>query len=1096
MNLNPINFNYIDGKNTYPIQDYVDEQLNNLVTNQIYTSNVILNDNKKLNNVLYYIGGCNLNNPTNHLILSNNYNFGEIQFNTFFKYPENSNYIGTIIDYTGKLKVYHNYNILQPTFPAGYYEVETEILQLKADGINTDLQLTGIEASIVTINGDLIAINGELISINNVLNLLNGNIVFLQEEIDYIAGELTERAIVLQSSESASEIISDLTSYLNRDRNVIGNTVNKFGQYGIVAAGIGVVGAIFGFLYNDRMSNMAYKIESSNFQITAGDRSNLIYKADSQNVLYANQYISNTYNLNVNQGFINSNILTTQRIPIISTLGITVNNTGSATYSLINFSNATNNSAGYIGLGGIVSGYHNNNIIYNTPSAHIFNVPGQNSLSIPAFSINASACVGIGINPSAYPLYRLSVDGDIYIHSGKALRANSIIYNSQELSTTLNNYVLKSGSTMTGALTTNSIIYNAQELSTTLNNYLLKSGGVLSGQLYFNTQLYGNPGPYPQGFNGDRILLQTGIGTGYPYSIGIGTGNLTNNTFWFCSPSNASYKWYSGPTNTATLDNTGLLTLPSITTTANLAVNGKTQLLNYTVIGYSNINFDGYSQTSIFANQTTPVNLILSSLSSNYGATLLLRNNVDTTSFITVGGSNTTPTLFRNNLVIASTNSIILNGGNRATETPDFFINSTNGNIGIGTNNPLTNKLYVNGTTRFDDAITYRMDRWNISTEGVNRNYYSSNGTSFYSCGNAMNAHYFMKDSSRGYNPIMILANDGNVDIYDNLNLSTGVLKFGSRTQDFLLYLFSTDYGFGVNSYTLRYNCPSAASHKFYNGTTNTATIDGSGNLTTSGYVFAGGTTSGLRINGNDYGNTIYQNAVTIGGQPANIAFTLRDNNTFNFWSLSSTGGGYTNIANMNTTAINFNKNVTVNADLLLKNDVWHKSIDNVYRNYYANNSTSYYSCGNNANAHYFMKDSSRGYNPIVIMKNDGIIENYGLTRSINYFNFGTTLNYQASYNGYNAGGWYFPLNQFWEGYSTVSYIHIAITCLGINAVYCARALVGQSGGLYFLNMEFRNPTGTNQIDVYDIWGGSQNALRITINNGTYGGQFNIKISG
>ncbi len=46
-------------------------------------------------------------------------------------------------------------------------------------------------------------------------------------------------------------------------------------------------------------------------------------------------------------------------------------------------------------------------------------------------------------------------------------------------------------------------------------------------------------------------------------------------------------------------------------------------------------------------------------------------------------------------------------------------------------------------------------------------------------------------------------------------------------------------------------------------------------NVITSGYIFAGGSTTGLRINGNDYGNTIYQNATTIGGNPANIGFTL-----------------------------------------------------------------------------------------------------------------------------------------------------------------------------------------------------------------------------
>ncbi len=45
-------------------------------------------------------------------------------------------------------------------------------------------------------------------------------------------------------------------------------------------------------------------------------------------------------------------------------------------------------------------------------------------------------------------------------------------------------------------------------------------------------------------------------------------------------------------------------------------------------------------------------------------------------------------------------------------------------------------------------------------------------------------------------------------------------------------------------------------------------------NVSTTGYIFAGGSTTGLRINGNDYGNTIYQNATTINGNPANIGFT------------------------------------------------------------------------------------------------------------------------------------------------------------------------------------------------------------------------------
>jgi hypothetical protein len=35
--------------------------------------------------------------------------------------------------------------------------------------------------------------------------------------------------------------------------------------------------------------------------------------------------------------------------------------------------------------------------------------------------------------------------------------------------------------------------------------------------------------------------------------------------------------------------------------------------------------------------------------------------------------------------------------------------------------------------------------------------------------------------------------------------------------------------------------------------------IENSGNVVASVYIFAGGTTTGIRINGNDYGNTFYQ---------------------------------------------------------------------------------------------------------------------------------------------------------------------------------------------------------------------------------------------
>ncbi len=109
----------------------------------------------------------------------------------------------------------------------------------------------------------------------------------------------------------------------------------------------------------------------------------------------------------------------------------------------------------------------------------------------------------------------------------------------------------------------------------------------------------------------------------------------------------------------------------------------------------------------------------------------------------------------------------------------------------------------------------------------------------------------------------------------------------------------------------IQYWATAAGGHVFYNAGSEKLRIDD--NVSTTGYIFAGVTTTGLRINGNDYENTIYQDAATSGGQPANIGFTLRNANTFNFYSLSTVAGvGYTNIMNVNTNGISLNRKTTV----------------------------------------------------------------------------------------------------------------------------------------------------------------------------------------
>jgi hypothetical protein len=138
------------------------------------------------------------------------------------------------------------------------------------------------------------------------------------------------------------------------------------------------------------------------------------------------------------------------------------------------------------------------------------------------------------------------------------------------------------------------------------------------------------------------------------------------------------------------------------------------------------------------------------------------------------------------------------------------------------------------------------------------------------------------------------------------------------------------------------------------------------------------------------------------------------------------------------------------------------------------------------------------GNGTMMTVNNNNVFINT-LTRSRHYFNYGTTLSYQSSLNGTNGGGWYWATNGWWDGISTASYLCIAITCLGQNAVWFGRMFLGQGGGFYQTICDMRNPTNgnTNQIDVADVWdNGGLNCIKITINNATYGGQFNIKVSG
>ena len=75
MNLNPVDLNYTDGTNNYPLQDYIDDKINEIITGEIDitnidSSNIYIHGNS-LSNILFYSDDSNL-------YIKNDKPFGEI----------------------------------------------------------------------------------------------------------------------------------------------------------------------------------------------------------------------------------------------------------------------------------------------------------------------------------------------------------------------------------------------------------------------------------------------------------------------------------------------------------------------------------------------------------------------------------------------------------------------------------------------------------------------------------------------------------------------------------------------------------------------------------------------------------------------------------------------------------------------------------------------------------------------------------------------------------------------------------------------------------------------------------------------------------
>lgn len=675
----------------------------------------------------------------------------------------------------------------------------------------------------------------------------------------------------------------------------------------------------------------------------------------------------------------------------------------------------------YFGIAGNAAANSNylNNFFIQASKGLVFNSMNKTHTGIPDMIINNTS---VGINTTApNTTYKLDVNGNI---NGLILYEGGVTLASKYLqSATLGNYVLKAGDTMSGALTvnnninitgsgTNSLIfdnaYNLKKiqlnstngfgsdgssitlyssagfafknstLTTTLysvdsagsmstngtiypngglntigtvtaNSVVANSfteGGVLLSNKYLTTaslattylKLDGTndmtgkltvlnaaglntPQIAEYGGTGDRIILWKGGGN-YPYSLGMNGG-----TMWYSVPTGAIHNFYVNGTSRYQINSTGA------SLTGALTVTGNTTTATLNVTGITTIATNNWITSS---------DTILRIYFANNDATL----------FQSPSGYNF-----------------------RKTDGNSLLLINNNGTTGIGTNASAAS-LSLYSTTQVQARLILSGQEFYLPFSGGLQNS-SAEGIAFL-CGvnRAGNKQLWIGDSANltqnATNSVLRLTNLGYIDcigtdgltrkpltICGNLNLGDNGVNIGMNTTSYkstrtILTIAGGSFGYNEPLVQITQN----------NG------WDGNYALQVKGYANIGGdgSATGLRINGEDTGNTIFQN----GNNP--IGFTVN-----NSWMAFNTNGGE-------------RMRIAANGELFFVNNAWQRSYDNVYRMYYETNGRTYFSAGGNLG---FIFRSTDQLTDVLKIENNG---NIRAARSVYCDgNFGYFLNINAS---------------------------------------------------------------------------------------------------
>jgi hypothetical protein len=500
--------------------------------------------------------------------------------------------------------------------------------------------------------------------------------------------------------------------------------------------------------------------------------------------------------------------------------------TQSETNTLLNAKQNTLTAATtLLGTGGSITGINYNTVI-NKPS---YTLP----LSSNATTNN------ISIDLSTY-----------YIKT----ETNTLIANTSNYASNISNVIIQNTSNYASNIS-NILVNNINTKQNTLTaaTTLLGTGGSITG-INYNTVINKPSYTLPLSSNATTNNISIDLST---YYIKTETNTLIANTSNYAS--NISNVLLINTSNYAS-NISNILTTRDATNLINTS-NYASNISNVLLINYNSLNTITNTNISNYASNISNVltirdatNLInTSNYASNISNVLLINyNSLNTTTntnisnyasnisnvlLINYNSLNTTTNTNTSNYASNISNVLTVRDATNLLNTSNYASNISN--IIITRHLPLTGGvvsglLRVNNEFQIGDATYQLLLQKPSATEaayiqtiqqGVG---YNQNLTLQAIAGNV--------GIGTSTNITEKLVVNGNIKTSGSINIQTvnTVLDMGARSQDNIIRLWynGTDtYGFGINSYTLRYNVPTNSSHRFYTGTTNTVTIDGSGNV-------------------------------------------------------------------------------------------------------------------------------------------------------------------------------------------------------------------------------------------------------------------------